>query len=475
MYSRAASGQTDTGQQIVSTIADIEADVVVCGAGIAGLVAARTAQEAGAKITLLEKADAAGGSAALSAGVLWTASNLEAWLSVQPGGNPALGEALVATFPQAVDWLRSQGVEVEPFEFDTNGWQPSFAYIAYRLTPSATSENARAAMTVLVDKLTDNGADIHLNTAARSFHQDIDGQITGVEAVGPGGRIHVSARATIMGTGGFQGNPELRARYLGPFSDQMVLRGNPHSTGEGFQAALAVGAGQSGPFSRFYGHRVPAPPAEVGFHNFTKVHLGGALPGSIVVNKHGRRFADETLGDEVTVHDIPHQPDALAFLVYDDCDARRDAARSDAVGNVRKAGGEILKATTLENLAQVMAERWGVARDSMLDELHDYNVAARAGDQHMLATPRCRDLRELTEPPFHAIKFLPGITFTYGGVLINAQAQVLDSRGHPLAGLFAAGADAGGIYTFGYTGGLSLGLSFGRIAGQQAAAVALTT
>ena len=50
-------------------------------------------------------------------------------------------------------------MEVEPFEFDANGWQPSFAYIAYRLTPSATSENARAAMTVLVDKLTDNGAD----------------------------------------------------------------------------------------------------------------------------------------------------------------------------------------------------------------------------------------------------------------------------------------------------------------------------
>ena len=459
----------------VSTVTDIKTDVVVCGAGIAGLVAARTAQETGAQVTLLEKADSAGGSAALSAGVLWTASNLEAWLSVQPGGNPVLGEALIVTFPRAVEWLQSQGVEVEPFEFDADGWKPSFAYIAYRLMPSAMSENARAAMNVLVDKLTDNGADIRLNTTVRSFQQNTDARITGVEAVSPGGRIRVSAHAVIMGTGGFQGNPELRARYFGPFSDRMVLRANPHSTGEGFQAALAAGAGQAGPFSRFYGHRVPAPPAEVGFHNFTKVHLGGALPGSIVVNRHGRRFVDETLGDEVTVHDIPRQPDALAFLIYDESDARRDAARSNAVGNVQKAGGEILEETTLEGLAQLMAERWGVARDSLLNELHGYNVAARAGDEYMLDTRRSRDLRDLAEPPFHAIKFLSGITFTYGGVLINAQAQVLDSRGHPLSGLFAAGADAGGIYTFGYTGGLSLGLSFGRIAGQQAAALAQAT
>ena len=100
---------------------------------------------------------------------------------------------------------------------------------------------------------------------------------------------------------------------------------------------------------------------------------------------------------------------------------------------------------------------------------------ATTTSQHALVINTSWPHHDVAEPPFRAIKFLPGITFTYGGVLINAQAQVLDSRGHPLPGLFAAGADAGGIYTFGYTGGLSLGLSFGRIAGQQAAALALTT
>ena len=79
-----------------------------------------------------------------------------------------------------------------------------------------------------------------------------------------------------------------------------------------------------------------------------------------------------------------------------------------------------------------------------------------------------------SQPPFYAIRFLPGITVTYGGVRIDAFSQVLDSTGRPLGGLYAAGADAGGIYTRGYTGGLSMALAFGRIAGREAAASALS-
>ena len=82
-----------------------------------------------------------------------------------------------------------------------------------------------------------------------------------------------------MATGGFQGSPELRARYFGPYSDRMILRANPYSTGEAFQAALSVGAGTAGPFSRFYGHRVVAPPAVVDFPSFPRVHLGGRVAG----------------------------------------------------------------------------------------------------------------------------------------------------------------------------------------------------
>ena len=450
----------------------VETDVLVCGAGIGGLTAARTAQEAGACVVVLEKAPNSGGSAAVSAGIAWTARDLDAWLSVQPGGDAALGQALVTAFPEAIEWLRSQGIEAEPFEFGATGWTPGFAYTAFRLMPAEVPANARAAMDRLATNVAAAGGEIRLNTPLRAFHQDAHGRIASADALGPQGRVRVSAQAVVMATGGFQGSPELRARYFGAHSDRMILRSNAYSTGEAFQAALAVGAGSAGPFSRFYGHRVPAPPAEVGFHNFPRVHLGGTVRGSVIVNLRGERFADEALGDEATVHLIPGQPEARAFLIYDEADARADAAGPAGVANLHAAGAEILEGPTLEALAARMAERWGVARIPVLDTLGRYNSAAATGDSSMLAVPRTRDLRPLAEPPFYAIQFLPGITFTFGGVRINRRAQVLDSSGQPLPGLYAAGADAGGVYTRGYTGGLSLGLAFGRIAGREAAALA---
>ncbi len=452
----------------------LETDVLVCGAGIAGLTAARTAQEAGARVIVLEKGPETGGSSAVSAGIVWTARDLAGWLSVQPGGDPTLGKALVTTYPEAIQWLRSQDVRLDPFEFGESGWNPPFPYVAFQLERRDDGRsNPRAAMDRLTANIADAGGRIFTETAIRTFLQDAAGRIVGAEAQGPDGRVRISAGTTVMATGGFQGSPELRARYFGPNSDRMILRANPYSTGEAFQAALAVGAGSAGPFGRFYGHRVVAPPAVVDFPSFPRVHLGGALPGAILVNLRGERFVDDSLSDEVSVHAIPHQPEALAFLIYSESDASSEVG-SAALEPVRSVGTEILQAPSLDALAQRMSKTWGVARTPLLDTIAAYNAAANAGDPTMLPIPRASDLRPLALSPFYAIRFLPGITVTYGGVRIDALTQVLDSTGRPLGGLYAAGADAGGIYTRGYTGGLSMALAFGRIAGRQAAASALS-
>lgn len=457
----------------MTDIPTLQTDVLVCGAGIAGLTAARTAQEAGAQVIVLEKGPETGGSSAVSAGIVWTARDLAGWLSVQPGGDPTLGKALVTTYPEAIEWLRSQDVRLEPFEFGATGWNPPFPYLAYQLEPKEDGRsNPRAAMDRLTANVTAAGGRIFTETSIRAFLQDAAGRVVGAEAQGPNGRLRISATASVMATGGFQGSPELRARYFGPNSDRMILRANPYSTGEAFQAALAVGAGTAGPFSRFYGHRVVAPPAVVDFPSFPRVHLGGALPGAILVNLRGERFVDDSLSDEVSVHAIPHQPEALAFLVYSEADAASEVG-SAALETVRSVGTEILEAPSLESLAEQMSANWGVARAPLLASISAYNAAADAGDPTMLPIPRASDLQPLIQPPFYAIRFLPGITVTYGGVRIDAFTQVLDSTGRPLGGLYAAGADAGGIYTRGYTGGLSMGLAFGRIAGRQSAATAL--
>ena len=443
-------------------MAAIEADVVVAGGGMGGLTAACSAQAAGARTVLLEKAPRIGGSAAASGGTIWCATDLEGWLSVQPGGDPALGRALIASFFEGIPWLRRQGVDLAEQSLDT---PYRFRRVIYACQPDAAT-----AMTALAGRFTAGGGTLIVGAGLRDLLLDDQGAVSGVRALGRAGFATVTTRAVVLATGGFQGSPELRARYLGRWADQMVLRANAFSTGDGFQAALRAGAATAGPFSRFYGHMVPAPPAAVGLHNFAAVKPDFS-EYAVFVNLRGERFDDEFLGDEVTVHAAAQQEQALVFLLYDEAiRATYAGPRADRLQHIRDAGGEILQAPSLAALAQEMAARWGVARDRLLATLEEYNAAARAGDGAALPIPKSGGLLPIETPPFYALRCLPGITFTYGGARVNEQAQVLDTSRQPIPGLYAAGADVGGIYTRGYTGGLVLGLAFGRIAGRAAAA-----
>ncbi|MCY3895977.1 MAG: FAD-binding protein, partial [Chloroflexi bacterium] len=200
---------------------------------------------------------------------------------------------------------------------------------------------------------------------------------------------------------------------------------------------------------------------------------------SVFVNLHGQRFDDEFLGDEVTVHAVVHQPEALCFIIFDERVRKlratgmgeRPGAVDRRMENIRNAGGEILEAPDLETLAAEMARCWGVTPGPLMATLDEHNAAAAADDLTMLSVPRSGGLQPLDSPPFRAIRCLPGATFTYGGARSNERAQILDLAGEPIPGLFAAGADVGGLYTRGYTGGLSVGVAYGRIAGREAAAL----
>ena len=177
----------------------LETDVLVCGAGIAGLTAARTAQEAGAWVVVLEKGPETGGSSAVSAGIVWTARDLDGWLSVQPGGDPTLGKALVTTYPEAIQWLRSQHVRLDPFEFGESGWNPPFPYVAFQLERRDDGRsNPRAAMDRLIANVAAAGGRIFTETAIRAS----DGAVLSEHEVAPpiwdglalaGGKLFLSA------------------------------------------------------------------------------------------------------------------------------------------------------------------------------------------------------------------------------------------------------------------------------------------
>ena len=194
-------------------VTTLRADVIVAGAGIGGLTAAGSAQEAGAKVVLLEKAPTIGGSAAVSGGTVWCAANLDAWLSVQPDAEPALGKALIDNFLEGIDWLREQGVAADRL---TDEVPYKFERVVYALRP-----DARSAMDTLAQRITAGGGAIYTRARLRDLRLDSRGRVSGVLALGPDGFLDVSAPSVVLATGGFQGNPDLRARYLGRWSDRM--------------------------------------------------------------------------------------------------------------------------------------------------------------------------------------------------------------------------------------------------------------
>ncbi len=448
----------------------LQADVVVAGAGIGGLTAARTALAEGASVLVIEKAPEIGGSAAVSGGSAWTAANVDAWLSVQPGGSPAMGQALVENYLDGVKWFADLGLQAQERPDPT---PYKFARYVHNFLP-----DARTFMNDLTGSVESAGGTVVTSTGLRSIRLGLDGSVCGVEARGGGRTVEIGARAVVLATGGFQASPDLRARYFGRWAHHVIVRGNAYSTGDGFVAAVEAGAGTAGPFGRFYGHMIPAPPAKTGVHNFASIKPDFS-PYSVFVNLHGQRFDDEFLGDEVTVHAVVHQPEALCFIIFDE---RVRKVRATGMGespgavdrrmeNIRNAGGEILEAPDLESLAAAMARRWGVTPGPLMATLNEHNAAAAADDLTMLSVPRSGGLQPLDSPPFRAIRCLPGATFTYGGAHTNERAQVLDLAGDPIPGLFAAGADVGGLYTRGYTGGLAVGVAYGRIAGREAAAL----
>ena len=309
----------------------------------------------------------------------------------------------------------------------------------------------------------------------RGSGADPDGQRASRRSGGarPDGLVEIRAASVLLASGGFQGDPALVASFIGPGADRVLVRSNPGSVGDGFRMAEAVGGAASRSLEGYYGHLIPYPVrswSEPQFLPLTQYHSIYC----ILVNRDGRRFVDESRGDEISNQVILREPDRRAILLADDETRRRRVVtapypRGEVIDRFRAAadaGGNYAVADTIEELARAVSA-WGIPTANLLATLRAYDRAA-AGEPVEVDAPMPATAAPLVVPPFHALEVQATLTFPLGGIRIDADGRVLDRDGQPVPGLFAAGADAGGLYHLGYGGGLGMSCVFGRRAARAA-------
>lgn len=436
----------------------VECDLLVIGGGMAGLSAAGWAAERGARVIVVERAADIGGSAFLSGGVVWTATSAGR-MALYGGGDMALAARVLDTYPVAIDWLRRRGVSVSPAMPVLHGRGYQIDIIEHLRGCARMVEQA--------------GGAVALETETEELVVADDGAVLGARTSHPDGDIEIRAKATLIATGGFQGSPDMRAKYIHPHARDILLRSNPCSDGAGIRLGLKAGATMNARNPGFYGHLV-SESREWGLERHYTGLSQYHSDQSLLINEAGERFCDETTGDHTNTYHTVLQPRARAICFWD---ARVHAAHAtqavvqtapplDKMKVALDHGGKGIVATSLDEVA-AFADAQGFDGAALLRTINDYNERARNGWE-TLVPPRADVCLPYDRAPFYALIVHPAITFTFGGLVIDGDGRVLDAEGHAIPGLFAAGSDAGGAYGTGYAGGLALAMTFGIRAAKAA-------
>jgi succinate dehydrogenase/fumarate reductase flavoprotein subunit len=438
-----------------------EVDLLVLGGGMAGLTAAAWSVKQGRSVVLVEKGELGG--SALHAGFVWTAGSLDELRRQIPDGDPQLAARLIEGFAQGVEWVRSLDVEV----------QPAVEVLRFGRGHQTSVLNYLRACELAIAG--DEASEIIRGGQARRLITD-DGSVHGAEIELASGDVReIRASSTLLATGGFQGDPELRRTLIHPQAGDIPLRGNAFSRGDGLRLAREVGA-QFGPDDAgFYGHLMPSS-VEFGEREDFPALTFYYSEHAVLLNVEGRRFVDETVGDHLTTMELLKQPEARGLLLHDER-VRKEWILRPYVEGIRptdtfdvcyRRGARAAVAQEIDELAYLPPE-WGYDGGAVRTAILDFNAQCSQG---ALSPPREFDATPLVEPPFYVIETVPAITFTFSGIVIDSDARALDESGRPIPGLFAAGADAGGLYVRAYAGGLAAALVFGLAAAQAAVASA---
>ncbi len=467
---------------------ELTADVVVIGAGGAGMAAAVTANQAGKEVIVIEKTGKMGGNTILSGGALnaveegsetAVANNdsvekhyNQTFDGGDQEGDPVLVHTLVNNAWSGVEWLKSLGMEFYDGVFTvTGGMWP-------RAHKPVEPEGTGFFKTYQNYIDTHTGITMAYNTTAEEIIVE-DGVVTGVICTGKtGNTVTVKAvNGVVLATGGFGRNVEMRMKYneitkKWPALDESIPSTNTSGiTGDGIIMAEAIGANlvQMGNIQL-----LPLGDPETGSLSGNIEH---AVESRIFVNLEGNRFVNEGgRRDEMTLA-LFEQPETKMYIVMDSDTYPQGNELNNFGESIADlvAAGRALKADTLEELAELM----NVPAKNLTAGVENYNRYCKGGDLKGKTDEFGRTLFTDTDGindginkgPFYAALRVPTVHHTMGGVQINEQAQVMDTNGNVISGLYAAGEVTGGIHGSNRLGGNALTdtVVFGRIAGTNAA------
>ena len=487
-----------------------DADIVIVGAGGAGMVAAITAADAGKKVILIEKQAMTGGNSVRATGGMnatktgeqdankfteeagiektlkaaekfadnkviaeLTAKVKSQWeeykanpqgyfdsvelmqLDTIIGGHgkndPELVKALTTGAADAIAWLKTINIDLSSVGAFGGA---SVKRIHRPLNEEKKVVSVGGYMIPRLEKACRDRKNITLllETTATSIMTDDNGKISGIEAESKGAKVTVNAKAVILATGGFGANLKMVAR-LKPELEGFMTTNAPGIDGRGITMAQELGA-------------ATVDMKEIQIHPTVQADTAALITeglrgdGAILVNANGKRFTDETsTRDAVSAAEIA-QPGSFSWLII-------DTKMSDASSVIK---GYISRGYTKQgNTYEELAKEINIPADAFAETMKTWNeyVANRKDSEF----GRTSFAQPLDKAPFYAIKVTAGVHHTMGGLKIDSHTRVLKGDNSVIPGLFAAGEVTGGIHGGNRLGGNAVAdfVIFGRIAGQEAA------
>lgn len=441
---------------------DTETDIVVIGAGGAGLSAAVEANSNGMDVIVLEKMPIAGGNTNYATGGLNASetsvqeklgikdSNEQFYNDTMIGGkninDPVLVETMVENSSDTVDWLLAMGADLT----DVGKMAGSTNSRTHR--PAGGAAVGAHLVQVLENQAKKQGVDIRYNNKVTQIIDD-NGKVAGVIVESPEGNYKILSKAVIIATGGFGANPEIIVSYK-PSLKGFGTTNHAGATGDALEW-IELFEGDVVDMEQIQTHPTVVPEKNI---MITEAVRGN---GAIMINRDGKRFESEMATRDVMSDAILKQKGKTAFLVFDQ--GVRDSLK--AIEDYAKQG----LLTTGKDLKE-LASKLKIDADEFEKSIKKYNEAVEKGIDEDFGRKSSEMPRKIEIGPFYAVEVGPAVHHTMGGIKINADTEVLDKDGNVIPGLYAAGEVTGGVHGANRLGGNAVAdiTVFGKIAGDKA-------